>query len=263
MNILFEQFLADFTLNKFLILASLCFISAVIDAMVGGGGLISLPAYYAIGLDPHIALGTNKLSASLSTMISAFKFWKAKKVQFEFLRKLIFFSFFGAILGVETALAINPQYFKPISFVLLIFVFIYTILNKNLGEQHEYEGINKKNILLGRIMAFLIGFYDGFLGPGTGSFLIFFIIKIFKVDFNSASGNAKILNVSSNITSIVLFIYHGKVNYFYGLPVALIMMLGAVLGTNLAIKKGTKLTKPLFLIVTSFLILKMAKEIFM
>lgn len=112
-------------------------------------------------------------------------------------------------------------------------------------------------------MAFIIGFYDGFLGPGTGSFLIFFIIKIFKVDFNSASGNAKILNLSSNLTSILLFIYHGKVNYFYGLPVALIMMLGAVLGTNLAIKKGTKLTKPLFLIVTSFLILKMAKEIFM
>lgn len=259
---MFYEFLKDFSIQKFIILATLCFISAVIDAMVGGGGLISIPAYYSIGLNPHVVLGTNKLSASLSTSISAYKFWRAKKVHFEFVGKLIAFSFVGAALGVKTALAINPQYFKPISFFLLIFVFIYTILNKNLGEVHNYEGVNSKNMKLGRIMAFTIGFYDGFLGPGTGSFLIFFIIKIFKVDFNSASGNAKILNVSSNIISIVLFIIYRKVNFFYGIPIAFIMMIGAIIGTKLAITKGTKLTKPLFLIVTSVLIIKMGLDIF-
>lgn len=261
MLILLEDFFKDFSIEKFIILASLCFLSAVIDAMAGGGGLISLPAYYSIGLPPHIALGTNKLSASLSTFIAAFKFWQAGKVNFEFVGKLIAFSFVGAAIGVKTAIAIDPQYFKPISFILLIFVFIYTISNKKLGEVHEYKGITKENLILGKIMAFSIGFYDGFLGPGTGSFLIFFIIKIFKVEFNSASGNAKILNVSSNIISIILFIVYGKVNFLYGIPVAFVMMFGALLGSKLAITKGTKLTKPVFLIVTSVLILKMGKEI--
>lgn len=262
MENLIDQLVLNITSTKFVMLASLCFLSSVIDAMVGGGGLISLPAYYAAGLDPHVALGTNKISASLSTSVSALKFWNAKKVNTEIIWKLAIFSLIGAFLGVKTAVSIDAMYFKPISFFLLIFVFIYTIINKKLGETSNYTGPNKKNMFLGKIMAFTIGFYDGFIGPGTGSFLIFFLMKIYKFDFNSANGNAKILNVSSNIISIFLFTYYGKVNFFLGIPIALLMMIGGFLGASLAIKKGTKITKPLFLVVTSILILKMGKEIF-
>ena len=234
---LFQQIFQDFSFQKFLILAVFCFLAAVVDAISGGGGLISLPAYFAIGLPTHIALGTNKLSAFLSTFASAFKFWKAKKVNVEIVSRLFLFSLAGAVLGVRTAVAIDKKYFSPISFVILIIVFVYALKNK--------------------IMAFSLGFYDGFLGPGTAAFLMFCLIKIFKLDFSSASGNTKILNLSSNFASLVVFGYLGKLNFAYGLPIALVMTAGALIGSKLAITKGNKFIKPVFLVVTSILIVKM------
>ena len=162
----------EFDIVKFLILAVFCFIAAVVDAISGGGGLISLPAYFAVGFPPHIALGTNKLSAFLSTFASAFKFWKAKKVNVEIVSKLFVFSLAGAVLGVKTAVSIDSKYFKPISFGILILVFLYALKNKSLGEKNYYKGTTPKTILLGKIMAFCLGFYDGFLGPGTAAFLM-------------------------------------------------------------------------------------------
>ncbi|WP_336004723.1 sulfite exporter TauE/SafE family protein [Fusobacterium polymorphum] len=252
----------EFDIVKFLILAVFCFIAAVVDAISGGGGLISLPAYFAVGFPPHMALGTNKLSAFLSTFASAFKFWKAKKINIEIVSKLFAFSLAGAAIGVKTAVSIEPKYFKPISFVTLILVFLYTLKNKNIGEVNYYKGTTPKTLLIGKIMAFSLGFYDGFLGPGTGSFLIFCLIKIFKLDFSSASGNTKILNLSSNFASLVVFAFLGKLNWVYGLSIAVVMTFGAIIGSRLAILKGNKFIKPVFLVVTSILILKMSYEIF-
>ena len=252
----------EFDIVKFLILAVFCFIAAVVDAISGGGGLISLPAYFAVGFPPHMALGTNKLSAFLSTFASAFKFWKAKKINVEIVSKLFAFSLAGAAIGVKTAVSIEPKYFKPISFVTLILVFLYTLKNKNIGEVNYYKGTTPKTLLIGKIMAFSLGFYDGFLGPGTGSFLIFCLIKIFKLDFSSASGNTKILNLSSNFASLVVFAFLGKLNWVYGLSIAVVMTFGAIIGSRLAILKGNKFIKPVFLVVTSILILKMSVEIF-
>ena len=252
----------EFDIVKFLILAVFCFIAAVVDAISGGGGLISLPAYFAVGFPPHMALGTNKLSAFLSTFASAFKFWKAKKINVEIVSKLFAFSLAGAAIGVKTAVSIEPKYFKPISFVTLILVFLYTLKNKNIGEVNYYKGTTPKTLLIGKIMAFSLGFYDGFLGPGTGSFLIFCLIKIFKLDFSSASGNTKILNLSSNFASLVIFAFLGKLNWVYGLSIAIVMTFGAIIGSRLAILKGNKFIKPVFLVVTSILILKMSYEIF-
>lgn len=253
---------SDFSLEKFAILAFFCFIGAIIDAIAGGGGLISLPAYFSIGLDPHVALGTNKLSSALSTVVSAFKFWKSGKVQKEIVKNLFLYSFAGAIIGVKVAVSIDSKYFKPISFFILILVLIYVVKNKKIGEQSFYSGVTKKSLIYGKIMALLLGFYDGFLGPGTGSFLIFCLIKIFKIDFSMASGNTKILNLSSNLTSLILFIYLGKVHFLYGLSVSVIMSIGAIIGSRLAILKGNKFIKPVFLTVTIVLILKMGREIF-
>ena len=252
----------EFDIVKFLILAVFCFIAAIVDAISGGGGLISLPAYFAVGFPVHIALGTNKLSAFLSTFASAFKFWKAKKVNIEIVSKLFLFSLAGAVLGVKTAVSIDSKYFKPISFGILILVFLYASKNKNLGEKNYYKGTTPKTILFGKIMAFCWGFYDGFLGPGTAAFLMFCLIKIFKLDFSSASGNTKVLNLSSNFASLVIFAFLGKLNWVYGLSIAVVMTLGAVIGSRLAILKGNKFIKPVFLAVTILLILKMSVEIF-
>ncbi|WP_335979618.1 sulfite exporter TauE/SafE family protein [Fusobacterium polymorphum] len=252
----------EFDIVKFLILAVFCFIAAVVDAISGGGGLISLPAYFAVGFPTHVALGTNKVSSTLSTIASSFKFWKSKKVNVGIVSKLFIFSFIGAILGSLTTISIEPKYFKPISFVTLILVFLYTLKNKNIGEVNYYKGTIPKTLLIGKIMAFSLGFYDGFLGPGTGSFLIFCLIKIFKVDFSFASGNTKILNLSSNFASLVVFAFLGKLNWVYGLSIAVVMTFGAIIGSRLAILKGNKFIKPVFLVVTSILILKMSYEIF-
>lgn len=252
----------EFDIIKFLILAIFCFLAAVIDAISGGGGLISLPAYFAVGFPPHAALGTNKVSAAFSTIASSFKFWKSKKVNVEIVSKLFLFSFVGSILGTITTISIEPKYFKPISFVTLLLVFLYTLKNKSVGEKNYYTGVTPRKLLIGRIMAFILGFYDGFLGPGTGSFLIFGLIKIFKVDFSFASGNTKILNLASNFGSLIMFTILGKSNFLYGLPIAIIMSFGAFLGAKLAILKGNKFIKPVFLVVTSILILKMSYEFF-
>ena len=134
----------DFDIMRFLILAVCCFIASVVDAISGGGGLISLPAYFAVGFPPHIALGTNKLSAFLSTFASAFKFWKAKKVNVEIVSKLFLFSLAGAALGAKTAVAIDTKYFKPISFAILILVFLYALKNKSMGEVNRYKGTTPK-----------------------------------------------------------------------------------------------------------------------
>ena len=252
----------EFDIVKFLILAVFCFIAAVVDAISGGGGLISLPAYFAVGFPTHVALGTNKVSSTLSTIASSFKFWKSKKVNAGIVSKLFIFSFIGAILGSLTTISIEPKYFKPISFVTLILVFLYTLKNKNMGEKNYYKGTTPKTIILGKIMAFCLGFYDGFLGPGTAAFLMFCLIKIFKLDFSSASGNTKILNLSSNFASLTVFTILGKSNFLYGVPIAIIMSFGAILGAKLAILKGNKFIKPIFLMVTIILILKISVEIF-
>ncbi|WP_022819125.1 sulfite exporter TauE/SafE family protein [Fusobacterium russii] len=252
----------DFSWEKFLILSIICFFGAIVDAISGGGGLITLPAYFSIGLNPYVALGTNKLSAALSTIASAFKFWQAKKINKEIISRIFLYSFAGAVLGVKTAVSIDVKYFKLISFFILIIVFLYALKNKNMGEISHYKGVNPKNILFGKIMAFSLGFYDGFLGPGTAAFLMFCLIKIFKLDFANASGNTKVLNLSSNAASLIVFTYLGKINWAYGIGIAIVMTFGAILGSKLAILKGNKFIKPVFLIVTAILILKMSRDIF-
>ena len=247
----------DFELLSFLFLAGAVFIAAFIDSIAGGGGLISLPAFIAFGLPTEMALGTNKLAASFSTVESSYRFAKSGNVNWGIIKRLAPFSMLGAIVGVKSVLLIDKSYLTPIIFVCLILVLIYTCINKKMGSSDEFMGMTSENIRNGRIMAFALGFYDGFLGPGTGSFLIFLLIKIFKFNFIKASGNAKLLNLASNMMSMVLFVYYGKIVYFYALSAALVMILGAKLGSKMAITKGSAFIKPVFLIVTAIVTIKM------
>lgn len=257
---MFESFLANINLETFLFLGIACFFASFIDAIAGGGGLITVPAYLASGLPAHIALGTNKVSSSIGTVASSLKFARSGKVNKELLKKLVPFSFIGAIIGVKTVVLIDSKYLYPIAIILLLIVLVYTLLNKKVGEENNFIGLTDSNIRNGRIMAFTIGFYDGFFGPGTGSFLIFALIKIFKLDFTNASGNSKFLNLTSNLASMFLFIYLGKVNFFYSIPIGIIMIFGANLGAKLAVTKGTSFIKPMFLIVTTIVLIKMVLE---
>lgn len=251
------HWVGDMSPESFLLLSILCFLAAFIDSIAGGGGMISLPAFMAVGLPPHIALGTNKVSAAIGTLASSLNFLRSNKIIIPLVTRFAPLALIGAIFGVKTALLIPPNYFQPISFFLLICVFIYSLMNKNLGESYSYSGIHSADIKWGCAFAFVIGFYDGFLGPGTGSFLIFMLIKIFHLDFAHATATTKFINLASNVISAALYFYAGKLNLPLGLIMAVIMIVGAFVGSSLAIYKGSKFIKPVFLLVTITLIGKM------
>jgi uncharacterized membrane protein YfcA len=233
------------------------FFAALIDSIAGGGGLISLPAFLLAGIPPHFALGTNKFAATCASFTSSLKFAKSGKVKFELLKYLIPFTFIGAVLGVKSVLKIDQKYLYTMVLVLVLAVGIYSFFSKSIGLQDKYTGIKKKGLILGILLTFSLGFYDGFFGPGTGSFLIFGLIGIFGFDFVKASGNARVLNFISNLTALVVFALNGQVNYSYGVPVAIFMIIGARIGTKLALKNGSKLIKPIFVTMSLAVACKM------
>lgn len=245
---------------KLIFLCSAGFLAAFVDAIAGGGGLISVPAYFAIGFPPHFTLGTNKFSSSFGSITSTLRFAKSGKVDKNLLKILLPFVFLGAVVGVSTVLVLDPSILKPIVLILLVSVGIYSFFSKSVGLEDKYEGTNKKNLTIGCIFAFVMGFYDGFFGPGAGSFIIFGLISIYGFDFVRASGNAKAMNFTSNITSVVLFAINGKIYYLMGIPMALFMILGARVGSKLALKEGAKFIKPIFVTMSLAVAGKMLYE---
>lgn len=243
--------------EKLLVLCIAGFAAAFVDSIAGGGGLISLPAFLAAGIPTHMALGTNKFSATAASFTSSIKYAKSGKVNLKLIKSLIPFTIAGAFLGVLMALMLSSKYLKPLVLVLVLIVGVYSLFSKSIGKDNHFNGLYRKNIIAGMILALIIGIYDGFFGPGTGSFLIFGLIGIYKFDFLNAGGNARVLNFASNITSLIVFIIQGKVDYAIGIPVALCMVVGARFGTVFALKKGVKFIKPIFITMSLAVACKM------
>ncbi|WP_154837436.1 TSUP family transporter [Staphylococcus sp. Marseille-Q1834] len=245
----------DISLNIIIIIIAFGFLAAFIDAVVGGGGLISIPALLAIGMPPSIALGTNKLASSFGSLTSAIKFIRSGKVDLSIVLKLFPFIFIFSAGGASLATFLPAQVLKPLVIVILTLVLIYTIFKKDWGDVRTFSKltIGKAIIFVGLLL--LIGFYDGFLGGGTGSFMLF-VLLMFGFDFLSAAGNAKVLNFASNIGALILFIILGQVNFVYGLIMGVSMIVGSYIGAQLAINKGVGYVKILFITVTALLILK-------
>lgn len=244
-------------ITKIIFLCMAGFLAAFVDSIAGGGGLISVPAYMLAGLPAHMVLGTNKFSSTAGSFTSSLGFIKSGKANFKLLKYLIPFTFIGAMLGVRAVLNIDQKFLNGLALILIMFIGIYTLFSKSLGLEDKFQGLTKKNVIWGIMLALSLGFYDGFFGPGTGSFLVFGFISIFGFNFVSSSANARILNFTSNITSLILFAINGKINYTIGLPVALCMIIGAKLGTSVALKKGSRLIKPIFVTMSLAVALKM------
>lgn len=233
------------------------FAAAAVDSIAGGGGLISLPAIMAVGVPPHMALGTNKFASTNASFTSTLTFARSKKIYMPLIKYLIPCTLVGAAIGVNTALKIDPAVLQVMILVLVFAVAIYTIIKKDFGSEDRFKGLTRLNIFYGCLFAFALGFYDGFFGPGTGSFLIFLFISIYGFDFTISAGNGKILNFVSNITSLVLFALNGKIMYLAGIPMALSMIFGAWVGTKIAIKNGAKVIKPIFVTIALILTAKL------
>jgi uncharacterized protein len=238
------------------------FLAAAVDAIAGGGGLISLPALLFVGVPPHFALGTNKFASTTASLSSSITFFRSGKVHSPLIKWQIPFTFLGAILGVWTVLRVSSAFLNKAVFIMILFVGIYTILHKNLGMADRFKGLTKLNTAIGCFFALAIGFYDGFFGPGTGSFLIFAFITVFGFDFVSASANSKMLNFTSNLASLILFAMNKKIMLLYGIPMALSMMIGSRVGTKLAIDRGASLVKPIFVTMSFFVAVKLIYQMF-
>lgn len=237
------------------------FIAAVVDAIVGGGGLVTIPALLALGLPTYTALGTNKFASSMGAFSSAYQYYKSGHMNLKLLKYLLPFSLLGSCIGVITVLGVDPDFLKKAIIVLVLVIGTYTVFHKELGLVDNFKGISQKTIMLGILLALTLGFYDGFFGPGTGSFLIFGLINIYGFNFIRASANTKLLNLTSNLTALVLFFIDGKIYFHIGIPMALSMVLGARVGAKLAINKGSKFVKPMFVVMSLLLVIKMIMDI--
>ncbi|MDY3974707.1 TSUP family transporter [uncultured Veillonella sp.] len=231
-------------------------LAGFVDSIVGGGGLISVPAFFLTNLPPSFALGSNKLASVFGALTASIAYARSGMVEWSLVKKLLPATFIGSILGTFLVVSIPPLYLKPIIIVLLVSVLIFVIFKKDWGAVSTYVGASRKKIVFLALGALTLGFYDGFVGPGTGTFLIFMFIYG-GFNFLFASGNAKILNFMSNVASLIIFISMGHVNYLYGLSAAVGQIIGANFGARLAIRKGAGLVRFVFITTTVCMLSKM------
>lgn len=231
------------------------FLAAFIDSVVGGGGLIALPALLFTGMNPAAAVATNKLASTMGSLTSTLMFYRSGKLDLKSVYKLFPLTFIGSMLGAWCVHLMDPQMLKPLMLIMLAAVAVYTIFKKDWGSVYTPKKLSFRHYTIFLAAIFAIGFYDGFLGPGTGSFLIFAFLLI-GFDFLKAAGNAKFLNFGSNIAGLLMFMFLGQVNYTYGIIMGLAQLAGAVCGSKYAIKKGSSFVRALFITVTCLLLVK-------
>ncbi|UOQ87560.1 TSUP family transporter [Gracilibacillus salinarum] len=247
--------LSELDITLLLILIAFGFLAGFIDSVAGGGGLISLPVLLSTGMNPAAAVATNKLVGTMGSFTSSLVFFKSGKLELSTVYKLFPVVFIGSIIGAWTVHLMDPAVLKPLMLIMLALVAFYTLVKKDWGGIYSQKKLTKRNFILFVAAMFAIGCYDGFLGPGTGSFLIFAFL-IIGADFIKAAGNAKFLNFGSNIAALLMFIYLGEVNFLYGFPMAIACVGGAVMGARLAISKGSRYIRFIFITITFVLLAK-------
>ncbi|WP_448375055.1 TSUP family transporter [Fervidobacterium sp.] len=251
-----------------LILYTLVFLAGFVDSIAGGGGLISLPAYLFIGIPSHNALATNKLSSTIGTVFSTFRYAKGRAIIYSVGIPSVIGSLVGSHLGARLALVISDSVLKIILAILIpiaaVFVFMTNPRNSRKDSNFAIKDeVSKRRVLfISGLIGLVIGAYDGFFGPGTGTFLIILYVSILSMNHVNASGTAKIVNLASNIGALLTFIAGGKVLYSIGLPAALFGIAGNWIGSGLALKKGARVIKPVMLGVLALLFAKIVIDMF-
>ncbi|MCD0490102.1 TSUP family transporter [Pedobacter sp. MC2016-14] len=246
-----------------LCLVSLC--AGFIDAIVGGGGLLQTPAMLIILPQYPVAtiFGTTKIPSISGTALAAYKYSRNVTLAYEVLLPVIVVAFFGSLLGAYCVSMIDSAVIKPVILVILIAVGLYTFTKKDFGLQQHKVISYIKALSTGLTFGFVIGFYDGLIGPGTGTFLVLAFISLLGSDFIHASASAKYVNVATNIAAIIYFGSTGHIIYEFAIPMAAFNLLGSYLGTKLALLKGNKFIRIFFLIIIAGTILRFAWDIFL
>ena len=237
------------------------FCASFVDAIGGGGGIISVPVYLLAGLPTHLALGTNKLSSGLGTAASTFRYLKNGFVDWVLAIPSVGFALYGAHLGTKLQIALDERYLKYLLLVVLPVVAIVMLRQKKFPEEKgEINPWLQRAIVWSA--SFIVGGYDGFYGPGTGTFLLLIFCNFAKMDLRTASGNVKVVNFSSNIGALATSFMAGKVLVPVGLIAAVFSIAGHYLGAGLTIKNGSKIVRPVILLVLVLLAVKVLLELF-
>ena len=235
-----------------------------VDAMAGGGGLIQLPALL-VGLpnkDLPLILGTNKVPSIFGTAAAARNYFKNIKPDLPLTTTMMVPAFAGSMAGAGLAATIPKEFFKPFLVFLLLAVAIYTWRKPELGMSENLKYTNRKRLVIVAVMGLLIGFYDGIFGPGTGTFLVFFLVSAIGFAFLKASATAKLVNIATNAGAILSFQLTGHIWWQLGLLLAFANVTGAIIGSRLAIRGGSPLVRKVFLAVTFLLIARVAWDTF-
>lgn len=247
----------------FLCLAS--FVAGFVDAIVGGGGLIQTPI--ALVLLPNISIasviGTLKIPGFSGTSMAAYQYLKTTKVNWSLFLIMAFVSFGFAYLGSSLLNIMQNDFMKPLLFLVLILLLLYTYFKKDFGQFQIEKLTHKQTYIYGIVICVFLGFYDGFIGPGTGSLLIMAFIAILGFDFLQANMYAKLVNLATNFGSITLFVLKGKIIWTIAIPMALCNVTGSWLGARLAISKGNGFIRIFFIIVVGIALLRFGYDVFL
>lgn len=243
----------------YLIVCPLVFLAGLVDSIAGGGGLIALPAYFIAGVPTHMALGTNKLSSAMGTAVST-----ARLAKHGFLKGKVLMAvcssvaaLVGSALGAHLALMVPESVIRHMMIVILPIVAFYVLRNKDMGGHDKTGSIAQKQVFaICMAAAFFVGGYDGFYGPGTGTFLILILTGAARMDTRSASAQTKVINLSSNVAALVTFIATGNVYYPLGLAAGVCSVAGHYIGAGLVAHDGQKVVRPVVLLVLVILFIK-------
>jgi uncharacterized membrane protein YfcA len=244
-------------------LASL--LAGFVDAIVGGGGLILVPALFATFPSAHPAtlFGTNKSASIWGTGFATWQYSRRVQLRWATLWPAALAGFAGSFGGAWLVTVISPDFLRKVLPLVLLAVLAYTVARKELGRSHAPRFSGQTETAAAAVVGLLLGFYDGFFGPGTGSFLVFLLVRWLGYDFLHASASAKLINTATNFAAIILFTLKGHVWWHFALAMGAANVLGSVLGTRLALKHGTGFVRGVFIVVVTALILKTGYDAFL
>jgi len=251
--------------HEIIILCIAAFAAGFIDAIVGGGGLIQTPAILVVLPQYPVAtlLGTTKIPSFFGTSMAAMQYAGRVPIQKKLLVSMCILALAAAYTGSRTVSLVSNTFMKPVIFGILILVALYTFSKKDFGVASSRQLSKKKELILSSVFAIAIGFYDGFIGPGAGSFLILFFISMLGFDFLKASAHAKFVNLATNIGSIIFFGGSGHILFQYAIPMAICNFTGSLVGARLAIWRGNAFIRIFFLLVIIGTIIRFGYDIFL
>ena len=240
----------ELTLLHYLIVCPLIGIAGFVDSIAGGGGLISLPAYLISGLPVHTSIATNKLSSCMGTTVATAKYALSGYIDWHLGVFCAAASLAGASLGANIALLISESTFRVLMLIILPMTALYVLRKKNLFSGEDRKELSFWHcVALSSVIAFALGLYDGFYGPGTGTFLILLLTRFAHMDLRRANGITKVINLSSNVASLIVYLMNGQVLMLLGLCAGVFSIVGNYLGSRCFTKKGAAIARPVILLV--------------